>query len=253
MTIATYTKFEHNQLQQQKNHSKITPFVEVTHNGKTCFIRKTTAVWLFQECERVSTDRLFRVRSTQPYSADCVFGTKSTSSQASIFVPQLQTTLVPQVNTSSSPILSTQVKTSSLVPQVKTSSSPTLVSQVKTSSSMAGQGESRNPNVKQIISGLTDSLTRQYICIGHLCVFKAQHKWRIGKVLQFYYQDGKTQKACQCNQTSLNITAINKRIAVVCSWFSWYPQLSVNTFSIYCASLNYPNYCSVNDCFNTVT
>ena len=28
-TIAMYTKFEHNQLQRQKNHSKIIPFVEV--------------------------------------------------------------------------------------------------------------------------------------------------------------------------------------------------------------------------------
>ena len=49
LTIVMYTKFE---LQRQKNHNKIIPFVEVTHNGKTCFIRKTTTVWLFQECEK---------------------------------------------------------------------------------------------------------------------------------------------------------------------------------------------------------
>ena len=42
-------------------------FVEVTQNGKSMFISKTTAVWLLQEGERVSTDRLFRVRSKQPY------------------------------------------------------------------------------------------------------------------------------------------------------------------------------------------
>ena len=30
------------------------------------FIHKTTAVWLFQEGERVSPDRLIRVRETQP-------------------------------------------------------------------------------------------------------------------------------------------------------------------------------------------
>ena len=186
-----------------------------------------------------------------------------TSSSPATSVSQVKTSsLVPQVKTSSSPITSVSlVKTSSLVPQVKTSSSPTTsvsqvktsssptsVSQVKTSSSMAGQeGESSNTNVKQTIPGLPDSLTRQCICIDDLCVFKAQHKWRIGKILQFYYEDGKTQKAHQCNQTSLNITAINKRIAVVCSWFSWHPPLSVNTFLICFTSLNYPNYCSVNE------
>ena len=46
------------------------PFVEVKHNGRTLFINKTTAVWLLQEGERVSSDRLFRVRSRQPYSSD---------------------------------------------------------------------------------------------------------------------------------------------------------------------------------------
>ena len=45
-------------------------FVEVKHNSKTFFINKTTAVWLFQEGERVSSDRLFRVRSKEPYTSD---------------------------------------------------------------------------------------------------------------------------------------------------------------------------------------
>ena len=31
-------------------------------------IRKTTAIWLFQKSERVSTDRLFRVRDKQPFA-----------------------------------------------------------------------------------------------------------------------------------------------------------------------------------------
>ena len=49
--------------------SKFNPFVEVlTHNHKSILIRKTTALWLLQEGERISTDRLFRVRSKQPYS-----------------------------------------------------------------------------------------------------------------------------------------------------------------------------------------
>ena len=36
-------------------------------DNRTIFIRKTTAVWLFQEGERVSSDRLFRVQSKQSY------------------------------------------------------------------------------------------------------------------------------------------------------------------------------------------
>ena len=40
----------------------------MTHNGKVVYIRKPTAIWLFQECERVSSDRLFRVRAVQPNS-----------------------------------------------------------------------------------------------------------------------------------------------------------------------------------------
>jgi len=34
------------------------------------YIRKSTAVWLFQEFERVSIDRIFRVRSKQPNSSE---------------------------------------------------------------------------------------------------------------------------------------------------------------------------------------
>ena len=54
-------------------------FVEVTQNGKSMFISKTTAVWLLQEGERVSTDRLFRVRSKQPYTCDAQPEIRSTS------------------------------------------------------------------------------------------------------------------------------------------------------------------------------
>ena len=48
------------------------PFVQVScgDSGVHVFIRKTTAAWLFQEGERVSSDRLFRVRNKQPYSSD---------------------------------------------------------------------------------------------------------------------------------------------------------------------------------------
>ena len=44
--------------------------MEVAHNGKTVFIRKSTAIWLFQECKHVSSDRLFRVRARQPHSSE---------------------------------------------------------------------------------------------------------------------------------------------------------------------------------------
>ena len=57
-----------------------TPFVEVNVKGRAVLIRKSTAIWLFQETERVSADRLFRVRLKQPYASICT--PKSTSSTA---------------------------------------------------------------------------------------------------------------------------------------------------------------------------
>ena len=45
--------------QAKLKHNKM---VEVNQNGKNFYIHKTTAVWLLQESERVSTDRLFRHR-----------------------------------------------------------------------------------------------------------------------------------------------------------------------------------------------
>ena len=42
--------------------------MEVTVNNENTMIRKQTAVWLFQETERVSSDRLFRVRAKQPHT-----------------------------------------------------------------------------------------------------------------------------------------------------------------------------------------
>ena len=62
-TVPLHMKIDCNEKQQQK----FSPFVEVNQNGRVCHIRKTTAVWLFQGCERIFTDRLFRVRSKQPY------------------------------------------------------------------------------------------------------------------------------------------------------------------------------------------
>ena len=52
------------------DNSKTSPskcrLLEIEQNGKRMFIHKTTAVWLFQEGERVSADHLFRVSHTQP-------------------------------------------------------------------------------------------------------------------------------------------------------------------------------------------
>ena len=55
--------------QKQKEQSKFTPFVQVKIESKDIFIQKTTAVWLLQEGERVSSSRLIRVRATQPFSS----------------------------------------------------------------------------------------------------------------------------------------------------------------------------------------
>ncbi|KAL5475254.1 hypothetical protein EMCRGX_G027330 [Ephydatia muelleri] len=64
-SLPIYTK---NPVQSSKATTKFSRFVEVNHIGGTIYIHKTTAVWLFQEGERVSADRLFRVRQKQPYS-----------------------------------------------------------------------------------------------------------------------------------------------------------------------------------------
>ena len=63
-TIAIYTPDkEADKNLHQKKHSDFNP---VTHNNITVYIRKTTAIWLSQDCEHVSSDRLFRARAKQP-------------------------------------------------------------------------------------------------------------------------------------------------------------------------------------------
>jgi len=98
----------------------------------------------------------------------------------------------------------------------------------------------------------TKPLAHSHICIGDICVFKIHNIWKIGKVLQFSYKDGKTLKARQCNETSLNITTVSKRVAVVCSWFHWYPPLSTNTFSI-CYGGDLSQSCLLNDYILTLS
>ena len=53
-----------------KKSTMFSPYVEISHNSKSAFIHKTTAVWLLQEGERVSSDRLFWVRAKQPFSCE---------------------------------------------------------------------------------------------------------------------------------------------------------------------------------------
>lgn len=152
-TIPMYTEITCDDKEQQQK--KFTQFVEVKHSGKTFYIRKSSAVWLFQECEQVSTDRLFRVRSKQPFLSN--------------FEPD-----------------SVQVKSSD-----------------------------------ENISVLPQKL--EVIRIGDVCIFQIKQEWKIGKILHFYYQSGKTQKSQQCKETSINLTTNSKSIGVVCSWFSWHP------------------------------
>lgn len=49
--------------EQESNNSL---FVPVVVKGRSIFISKKTAVWLLNDGERVSSDRIFRVRSQQP-------------------------------------------------------------------------------------------------------------------------------------------------------------------------------------------
>jgi len=47
--------------------------VQVTDNSKKVYIRKSTTIWLFQKCECVFSDCLFRVRAKQPHSSESEF------------------------------------------------------------------------------------------------------------------------------------------------------------------------------------
>ena len=74
-TIPMYSLKDHKDLDScltslsSKTKQVFSPFVEVSVKGRVVLIRKTTAIWLFQETERVSADRIFRVRVNQPYAS----------------------------------------------------------------------------------------------------------------------------------------------------------------------------------------
>ena len=61
-TIPMYNFINAENKKGTKSKQKISPFVEIRSHEGTFFIRITTAVWLLKESERVSSDRLFRVR-----------------------------------------------------------------------------------------------------------------------------------------------------------------------------------------------
>ena len=64
-----------------------TPFIKVNDKGQDVLIRKTTAIWLFQDTERISADQLFRVRLKQPFASgtsDSVLATQAFKKEGSI-------------------------------------------------------------------------------------------------------------------------------------------------------------------------
>lgn len=52
-----------------KKHKLSHKFFKFNYKGETIFVRKSTIVWLLQEGEQVSINRLIRVKVKQPYFA----------------------------------------------------------------------------------------------------------------------------------------------------------------------------------------
>ena len=44
--------------------------MKVEHNGRSLFLNKKRVEWLFQDCERVSCECLFRARSKKPFPSE---------------------------------------------------------------------------------------------------------------------------------------------------------------------------------------
>ena len=82
-------QLEHD-LPKAAHKPKFCAFVEVEHNDKKVFIHKTTAAWLLQEGERLSSDRLFRVHTKQPFSID---SNPKASSSVSVAIPIVGSTV----------------------------------------------------------------------------------------------------------------------------------------------------------------
>ena len=67
--IPMYEKDDKTKSSVDKKHKLSHKFFEINHKGETIYVRKSTIVWLLQEGERVSIDRLIRVKVKQPYSS----------------------------------------------------------------------------------------------------------------------------------------------------------------------------------------
>ena len=48
---------------KENQNFKTNKLIEITHNDKSVFVRKIIVVWLFQEDERMSSDRPFHIRA----------------------------------------------------------------------------------------------------------------------------------------------------------------------------------------------
>ena len=90
MTLPVYATEEHQtNLNSKTSHNKRhASFVEVSlSNGHTVYLWKTTLVWMLQESERLSSDRLLHVREKQPYSsATCTNSSTSGSLESTPIV-----------------------------------------------------------------------------------------------------------------------------------------------------------------------
>ena len=66
-------------LDEPKSLKRFSAFVEIKSDMETpLYIRKSTAVWLFQEGERVSSDRLLRVKDKQPFRTTSKYDSDNT-------------------------------------------------------------------------------------------------------------------------------------------------------------------------------
>ena len=97
-TISVFTKTSGTKdfkepLQEFKSLQK--KFSQINSDKETpLYIRKSTAVWLFQEGERVLSDRLFRVRVAQPFSSStskCESDSEVTDGEVPFVATQLKT------------------------------------------------------------------------------------------------------------------------------------------------------------------
>ena len=89
MTSELLYKEEETELQTRKwTFFQFSPFVEISLYDQTVCIRKTTIVWLLQESEFVSNDRLFRIRSKQPHS--CITFNLSNTKNNHLLLPVIQ-------------------------------------------------------------------------------------------------------------------------------------------------------------------